>query len=68
MVLPLTRAHVLADVDNHKRDACIRELESLLGIRARAIYDQIAKVEAQRKLQKKGYQGIGLVIIGIIKT
>jgi DNA primase len=47
-------AHVLADVDNHiERDACIRELESLLGIRARAIYDQIAKVEAQRKLQKR---------------
>ena len=45
---------MLADVDNHiERDACIRELESLLGIRARAIYDQIAKVEAQRKLQKR---------------
>jgi len=47
-------ARVLAEVDNHiERDACIRQLESLLGIRSRAIYDQIAKIEAQGKLQKK---------------
>ena len=47
-------AQVLAEVENPiERDACIRELESLLGIRSRAIYDQIAKVQASVRLRKK---------------
>lgn len=47
-------AQVLAEVENPiERDACIRELESLLGIRSRAIYDQIAKVQASGKLRNK---------------
>jgi DNA primase len=47
-------AQVLAEVDNPiERDACIQELESLLGIRSRAIYDQIAKVQAAGQLENK---------------
>lgn len=47
-------AQVLAKVDNPiERDACIQELESLLGIRSRAIYDQIAKVQATGQLENK---------------
>jgi DNA primase len=47
-------AEVLATVENYiERDAYIKELESLLGIRSRAIYDQIAKVQAAGQKQIK---------------
>lgn len=48
-------AQVLAEVNNSiERDAYIQELESLLGIRSRAIYDQIARIQAMNRKQNKG--------------
>ena len=48
-------AQILAEVNNSiERDAYIKELESLLGIRSRAIYDQIAKIQATGQKRNKG--------------
>lgn len=47
-------AVILAEVDNSiERDAYIQEMESMLGIRSRAIYDQIAKIQATGNKQNK---------------
>jgi DNA primase len=47
-------AKVLAKVENSiERDAYIQELESLLGIRSRAIYDQIARIQAADRMQSR---------------
>ena len=47
-------AQVLAELNNSiERDAYIQELESLLGIRSRAIYDQIAKIQATSQKQNE---------------
>jgi DNA primase len=46
-------AQVLAEVDNPiERDACIQELESLLGIKSRAIYDQMPRIQAAGSCKK----------------
>jgi DNA primase len=47
-------AGVLAKVDNLiERDAHVQDLESTLGIKARAIYDQINKVQAAERKQNR---------------
>jgi len=52
-------SEVLAKIDNPiERDAHVQELESLLGIKSRAIYDQINRIQAAGMKQKRVQRNI----------